>query len=536
MLGSGDELVSSKKFAVPSICLSSCVAVFLLVAGCSGSGAAAGTCAPGSLATCPCLDGTSSTQRCADDGKSFSGCSCDAHGGAASSFASGTGGGGGMVTGVSGNAGLGGSPAPSIDSGGGDAGSQIPVGDVIAEPKDEAAYIFDQSALRTYNIVIAPADLATIDQNPAAEMYVPAMLELDGITYGPYSVRYKGSYGGFLSPCTQSGPGTRKQDRCSMKLSFNESDPNGNFYGLRKLNFHAMIHDRSMMRDRLGYSLFRDMALAAPRAVHARVLINGTLEGLFAVVEQVDGRFTRSRFGEGGEGNLYKEIWPIHSDASLYIKALETNEDQAPSVQGMLDFKTAIGTSAAATEQMLDRAYAMRYAAVDRVIINDDGIFHWWCVAPGQGNNPGGFGNHNYYWYQEQAAPRFWLIPWDFDNAFNTADAVTVMPKWSATATCTCSGFGTGFGSQRPASCDPLTARFMEWNTDYEAEIASFIAGPFAPAAVEAKLSAWTTQIQAAVTEAAGQNGAPDASSWQTSLTSLRGMIDGARTNHGYKY
>ena len=40
-------------------------------------------------------------------------------------------------------------------------------GGVIPEPTDEAAYLFDQGALRTYNLIVAQGDLAQIDANPA---------------------------------------------------------------------------------------------------------------------------------------------------------------------------------------------------------------------------------------------------------------------------------------------------------------------------------------------------------------------------------
>ena len=53
--------------------------------------------------------------------------------------------------------------------------------------------------------------------------------------------------------------------------------------------------DTSLMRDRLGYLLFAEAGVAAPRSTHARVVINGEFVGLFALVEQIDGRFTRDR-------------------------------------------------------------------------------------------------------------------------------------------------------------------------------------------------------------------------------------------------
>ena len=439
------------------------------------------------------------------------------------------------------SAGAGGADAGMGEGGGvagmGNAGPAVRP-EIIATPQDEATYLFDDTQVRTYDIQIAPADLALINENPNAEVYVPASLIFEGQTYPSLRVRYKGGFGAFLPPCTanQSSGGGPKTGKCSLKLAFDQVDPNGRFFGQRKLNFHTMNRDRSMLRDRLGYSLFRDMGLAAPRAVHVRVLINGQLEGLFALVEQVDGRFTRSRFSDGGEGNLYKEIWPIHPAASTYLNALETNEDQMPTVQAMLDFKAATEAGASQTEAWIDRDYTMKYVAVDRVIINDDGVFHWWCAAGGAGNNPGGIGNHNYYWYEATNHGSFWLIPWDFDHSFNTTDIVHIDPAWNATAPCTCATTPTNSVAQLPASCNPLTGHFISWIADYEKHVDAFIAGPFSAPAVDAKLSTWIAQIRPFVVESAGLNGAPTETNWNNNVNTLRTIIAEARKNRGFAY
>ena len=408
-------------------------------------------------------------------------------------------------------------------------------GGVIPEPTDEAAYVFDQGALRTYNLIVAEDDLANINGNPAAEQWVTGLLEFEGKQYGPLGIRYKGSVGAFQLPCMGGTPGAPrgpKQGKCSVKIGFDHADENARFFGLKKLNFHSMNKDASMMRDRLGYSLFREMGLAAPRAVHARLLFNGRLEGLFALVEQVDGRFARSRFTEGGEGNAYKEIWPIHDDAATYVRALETNQSPTTSVAGMLRFKQAIESGPDAILDWLDRPYMLKYIAVDRVTINDDGAFHWWCTPGGQGNNPAGIGNHNYYWYEAVANNRFWLIPWDFDHTFDNSTFVRITPEWTAEGPCTCT---TMFGQLAP-SCDRLIRHWGSWRPDYELAVDAFLQGPFAANNVDAKLATWVSQIQSSVEENAGRNGAPAASAWQTAVNDLMAKIATARASRGFPY
>jgi spore coat protein H len=291
----------------------------------------------------------------------------------------------------------------------------------LRRPDDEAEYLFDPAIVRTYDVQIDPADLLKIDSDPKAEEWVPASLVFEGMTYGPFKVRYKGYAGSFEAPCLQKGV---KGSRCSLKMGFDEVDGDARFFGLKKLNLHAEIPDDSLLRERLGYTLFRAHGLAAPRAMHARVLINGQLEGLFTVVEQVDGRFTRARFIEGGQGNVYKELWPVGQTQESALKALETNKSDVPSTQGFLNFQVAVSRGEAESSGFLDRAYLARYLAVDRVIINDDGALRFYC-------NESAGAPHNFYWYQESLSPRFWLIPWDLDNAFNNDRAFSsIDPAW----------------------------------------------------------------------------------------------------------
>jgi len=46
----------------------------------------------------------------------------------------------------------------------------------------------------------------------------------------------------------------------------------------------------------------------ASRHTYAKLALNATYMGLFSVVEQVDKRFLKDRFGDNDEGNLYKGL------------------------------------------------------------------------------------------------------------------------------------------------------------------------------------------------------------------------------------
>jgi spore coat protein CotH len=414
---------------------------------------------------------------------------------------------------------------------------------VVTDPDDAAAYIYNPQVLRTYELLLAQADLDTLNADPAAEQYVPGMLRFEGHEYGPVGIRYKGSVGAFVR-CVGFSAGARpmgpkKCRKLSIKVGFDFVDPERHFYGLKKLQFHAMANDASLMRERLGYDLFREMGVPAPRAVHARLLINGALEGVFVLVEQIDGRFTRSHLSDGGEGNLYKEVWPMHDTEQTYLDALETNEDQAPSVARMLAFARALeaadgDTIARAIETYVDRDAILSYLAVDRSIRHEDGPLAFYCDSPaGQGANPGAYGNHNYYWYEETLAGRFWIIPWDLDLAFNglgfagQMETVWYEPLDGMACECPARMQGRSFMSpKRPAACDKLVQGLALMRDGYRARVGAFVDGPFGRESVSAKLDAWSAQIADLVAEQAQDPQQPSVEAWQSGLTNLHSALE----------
>lgn len=500
-------------------------------------------CIPGETRGCLC-GGASGAQMCLEDGASYSSCDCGvivpAGGTSGASGVGGVGGVGGGAGGVSGGGSTGGTGGVA----GEDAGV-TPVtgpGTVIAAPADEAAFLWDDTTFRTFEIEVSEANLATIDADPAAEEYVEATLKFGDEVYPQVGLRYKGSVGAFIG-CTSGGApfmpsGSKTCPKLSMKVSMNWITPGGRFYGLKKLQFHSMNNDDSLMRERLGYTMFREMGIAGPRAQHVRLMINGAFAGLFLLVEEVDSRFTRSRFSEGGDGNLYKEIWPKWTGATDYAPpALQTNEDDPDlSYDRVLRFAMAMEGAAepdgarALVEQWMDLDYTLSFIAVDRTLLHDDGMFHWYCntgTAGSTGNNPGACSNHNYFWYEEKGWDRLWLVPWDLDLSLgNDIGGITnISTAWDAPST-NCTG---AFG-QLPPSCDKLTRTWATWQMRYKAEVRRLLDGPFAASNVDPKLEAWSAQISAAVDEAEAAGHSPTAAAWSSAMTSLRSTIGNRRT------
>ena len=169
-------------------------------------------------------------------------------------------------------------------------------------------YLYDQQLLHTFELTISDDALAEIDGDPSKEVYVEASLTFEGETITPIGVRYKGSIGAWVGCLTGTNifqpAGAKTCTKLSMKVKINWNDSSRTFWGVKKLQFHSMNLDPTQMHERLGYWLFREMGVPAPRATHARLNINGKYVGLYAFVEQIDGRFVNRVFDDG-DGNLY---------------------------------------------------------------------------------------------------------------------------------------------------------------------------------------------------------------------------------------
>ena len=275
-------------------------------------------------------------------------------------------------------------------------------------------------------------------------------------------MRYKGGYGSLFSCFDKSGK--RTCDKLSLKVSFNESDKKGRFHGVRKLVFNSCNRDPTCLRERVSYALFRAAGVVAPRAVHARLRVNGEPLGLFLLVEAIDKEFVQDHFA-WQQGNLYKEVWPDRVTPQHYIDALKTNDKPAPGTQPdvsrMVAFAKALQSAAdadfdALVDAWLDRPVMTRYLVVDQVINNWDGIWKFYCASASQCRN------HNYYVYDDKGGSgRIVVVPWDLDHTFNVPNADMARSWWQdGPDVCEIKHDNPLIGTRAP-QCDPLLRGLM---------------------------------------------------------------------------
>jgi spore coat protein H len=416
------------------------------------------------------------------------------------------------------------------------AASSASAGEGSGAPGDR---LFDAPLLDVY-LTLETSALRELDEHGNLEQFVPASVRVERegaapVAFERLGVRYKGSY--TLHHCWDDFGGVRSHAgdcaKLSLKLDFDRYDASSRLDGLKQLNLHAAAADASKLRELVAYQTFREAGVDAPRALPARVFVNGEPRGLFIAVEEVDGRYTTGHYPAGPGGNLYKEVWPNTgaTDAEL-LAALRTNEE-AGDVSDMRAFAAAVaraasGDAEAELEPFVELDALLRYIAVDRAILAWDGIMAFYTPR-----SP-----HNFYWYHDDGpAPRFHLIPWDLDETFWPFDPYMAPEQWVTAAPvpdfnerpldCEPRPIWKFDGPERltPPLCDPLLAELAERHWARFAELGrELLAGPLSEASLLARVEHWRERIE----PLAMADASIDPLAWERALVELR-LIMGER-------
>ena len=384
----------------------------------------------------------------------------------------------------------------------------------------DSAELFGASSVPVFDLTLPPEEWEYLQAHAIDEEYTEACLRFEGTSLGPVGLRFKGSYG-TLYPCV-SPDGEITCTKLSLKLKFDEIDPDLRFYQLKRLNLHSMINDSTKLHERLAYDLYREMGIPSPRSAWAMVRVNGQDYGLYSMVEQVDGRFTANRWPADGDGNLYKEAWPQYDDPSYYAERLKTNEETAVHDAFVQFYDDLYGAApedrAGVLGSWTDLELWYRYMAVDDAIFNCDGITGFYSdAAPFRLN-------HNYYFYQETARDHFNLIPWDLDATFTPWGSWSMVPRWTETPD-DCNVLypvWNGDSTVVAPGCDPVFQALATDLTDYRAAVDELLAGPFDEATLNARIDEHAAHIAGAIV--ADPLG-PSTAGWEGSVAALREMI-----------
>jgi spore coat protein CotH len=317
---------------------------------------------------------------------------------------------------------------------------------VVEGGDEDGNLLFSSDKVVKVYIVMDQADWNSLIGNASDEKYRQADLWFGNTVVSDIAVRVKGNYKTVAAVYPDS-------IRYSLKADLNLLNAEQTLYGLKKLNFNNNWGDPSFMREVLGYELFRQMDVPAPRASFIDLWVNEIHLGLYTMVEQVDKVFIQNNFAYTN-GNLYKPGQPAGNlawtkadlgeeagDASDDINigggslddilavvegdsesdgasdtaaaslieqmGLKTNESTSDHTR-LYELLNVLNNEAESTfslkiEQLLDVDEVLRFLAVSVVMVHLDNY-----IGSGE----------NYYLYDNNG--KFVIIPWDLNLSFGT--------------------------------------------------------------------------------------------------------------------
>jgi spore coat protein CotH len=271
--------------------------------------------------------------------------------------------------------------------------------------------VFEQVGVRDVQLFVNTADLAQLRATASENTYYPADFEYLGVRVRNVGIRSRGL-------------GSRQATKLGLRIDFNRYASGQRFVGHKALVLDNLWQDPSLVRERVAMALYDRMGLPAPREVFVRVFVNGTYEGLYALVEEVDGQLL-TRIGND-EGVLFEYKFTdqyrgqdLGTDVDAYVPLFEarTHEKQATDtlyapIRDLLSASASLQGEAwrARVASLIDLRQLLTYLAVETFTSDDDGVL-------------GYAGMNNFYLHRPEAGTQHQILPWDKDQAFGDVDA-----------------------------------------------------------------------------------------------------------------
>ena len=156
--------------------------------------------------------------------------------------------------------------------------------------------LFDNTRVHTIDIVMDNWD--EFIRDAASEVYYMANMVIDGEAYKNVAIRGKGN-------TSLANVAALNSQRYSFKVEFDHYDNSMTYHGLDKLSLNNMIHDSTMMKDYLTYTLMAEFGAATPLCSFVYITVNGEEWGLYLAVEGVEDSFMLRNYNTD-QGELYK--------------------------------------------------------------------------------------------------------------------------------------------------------------------------------------------------------------------------------------
>jgi spore coat protein CotH len=278
-----------------------------------------------------------------------------------------------------------------------------------AQTSDE---FFDARTLHEVRLYINSRDLNELRETYLEDRYYPADFEWRGIRIRNAGVRVRGL-------------ATRSAIKPGLRIDFNRYVAGQTFLGLSAVVLDNALKDASMIRERTSMAFIKRMGQPASRESFGRVYINGTYQGVYALVEPVDSTFLARELGDplgylfehkflngfyaeflGDAYEPYKvrleaQTHRLEGDHTLYAPIRELFREVNHDVDSL--WRERVGW-------FIDLQQLVTYVAIETFLGEFDGFL-------------GGSGMANFYLYRPVATNVHRLIAWDRDTTFQEIEA-----------------------------------------------------------------------------------------------------------------
>ena len=282
------------------------------------------------------------------------------------------------------------------------AASDDTAGEPVSDEEWQAAWFSDE-VVHNVGITLSEEAWDALADDPYE--FTPATATFDGESIVGLGVRLRGKVGSFR----------QLTGKPKFKFDFGEFTDGQRLHGLKSMALNNEVVDCSYLKEPVGYRVFRDAGLPAPRTSFAQVTVNGEDYGLYVIVEVPDGRFLSNWLPDDDEGQLYDGKYLYYPDGSYTMLDFNSGvDDQFQLEEGTENANAEI----VATSAAIALAGPAFQADLD-ALIDWDQVHRVLAVEQWVGHVDGyAMNRNNYRVYYRQSDGKMMFIPWDFDYAF----------------------------------------------------------------------------------------------------------------------
>lgn len=311
----------------------------------------------------------------------------------------------------------------------------------IYERGTEYTKYFDSEAVTVVNITISKSNWTDILENPTAEEFHVADVEINGDVYSGVGIRTKGM-------TSLSSVASSDSDRYSFKVKADEYVSGQSFAGLDEFVLNNNYQDPTYVKEFLSYELMEEMDVPTPLHAYAAVYINGEYFGLYLMVEAVEEDFAMRNFGSD-YGELYKpesmdmggdmpqneDIQDFRPEGDFTMPDmgggfggfgfgggadLVYTDDEISSYSQIFDNAVLDGVKDADKIRVIESLKALAEGDNLEEFVDVDEVLRYFAANTALVNLDSYMSSlkHNYYLYEEDG--RISILPWDYNLAFGT--------------------------------------------------------------------------------------------------------------------